>query len=75
MNTPFYVKCFYEDLVALYKKYNLSISHENEYGSFIIENYSDDNVNWIMNAKIEAEVSKLPEDILLLEELSWLDED
>lgn len=69
MDTPFHVKCFYKELIALYKKYNLSISHEDSQGSFIIENYNENNVDWIMDANIKASVPELPD------ELTWLNEE
>ena len=62
---PDYLKSFYEELIALFKKYDLSISHEDYYGGFIINNYDENNVNWLTNASLEAKI-KLPED------LSWL---
>ena len=34
---------FMDDLNKLFKKYNLSIAHE-EYGQFLIEEYNDDNI-------------------------------
>lgn len=64
-----HVKRFYKELIALYKKYDLSISHEDSHGSFIIENYNGNNVDWIMDADIRAKVPELPD------ELSWLDEE
>lgn len=56
---PDYLKSFYEELIALFKKYDLSISHEDCYGGFIINNYDENNVNWLTNASLEAEI-KLP---------------
>lgn len=68
MDTPFHVKSFYKQLIALYKKYNLSISHEDSQGGFIIENYNKNNVDWIMDANIKASIPELPD------ELTWLNE-
>lgn len=72
MDTPFHIRSFfYKELIALYKKkkYDLSISHEDSHGSFIIENYNENNVDLIMDADIKANVPKLPD------ELSWLNEE
>ena len=38
---------FLKELVELYKKHNLSISHEDSHGNFIIESYNQENVNWL----------------------------
>ncbi len=38
---------FLKELVELYKKHNLSISHEDKHGNFIIEEYAEENVKWI----------------------------
>ena len=69
MDATFHIRSFYKELIALYKKYDLSISHEDSHGGFIIENYNEHNVDWIMDADIKANVPKLPD------ELSWLDEE
>ena len=69
MDAPFHIRSFYKELIALYKKYELSISHEDSHGGFIIDNYNEHNVDWIMDAYIKANVPKLPD------ELSWLDEE
>lgn len=44
------IDAFIKDLVDVYKKHGLSISHEDEHGEFRIELYSDDNVEWISGA-------------------------
>ena len=41
---------FIDDIVNIYKKYNLSLSHEDTQGAFKIEKYSDENVDWIREA-------------------------
>ena len=43
---------FYDELDKLCKKYNLSISHEDSGGSFIMENYKKENIDWIKDASI-----------------------
>lgn len=69
MDVPHHIKCFYRELIALYKKYGISISHEDSQGGFIIENYNEHNVDWIIDADIKARVPKIPD------EFSWLDEE
>lgn len=44
---------FMGELFDLYKKYNLSISHEDDHGAFIITEYTDENKRWIENASLE----------------------
>lgn len=46
---------FLIELKKLCKKYNLSISHEDYMGAFIIEKYDEDNINWINDAMINME--------------------
>ena len=69
MVAPHHIKWFYKDLIALYKEYGISISHEDSQGSFIIESYNEHNVDWILDADIKARIPKIPD------EFSWLDEE
>jgi len=46
---------FIEEILKLYKKYNLSISHEDNQGAFIITRYSKENENWFREAIIDVE--------------------
>ena len=46
---------FYNDIVEVYKKYNLSISHEDYHGSFIVEDYNPYDVEWLKNAGLRLE--------------------
>ena len=41
---------FLQDIEEICKKYHLSISHEDGHGSFIIEKYSDYNIQWLKDA-------------------------
>ena len=41
---------FLQEIEEVCKKYHLSISHEDGHGSFIIEKYSDYNIEWIKEA-------------------------
>lgn len=44
---------FLEEIKILSKKYNLSISHEDTHGSFVIEKYSESNLDWLKNASVD----------------------
>lgn len=54
IRTPENVKNFLEDLIALYKKYNLSILHE-DHGGFIIANYSDYATEWMLDCNLDKD--------------------
>ena len=41
---------FLEDIKLVCKKYNLSISHEDYYGKFLIEKYDEENIKWLFDA-------------------------
>lgn len=43
---------FIEELIKLYKKHRLSISHEDNHGAFIISSYSKENEDWIREAHL-----------------------
>ena len=55
------VESFLEELINLYKKYNISISHEDSQGGFILEvdvprEYHEYNIKWIKDAAIERDL-------------------
>ena len=41
---------FIEEIDSVCKKYKLSISHEDYYGAFTIEDYKDSYIKWLYNA-------------------------
>ena len=41
---------FLEDIKTICKKYNLSISHEDYNGAFLIEKYNEENIDWLFKA-------------------------
>ena len=43
---------FMDELNKLFKKYNLSISHEDGQGCFLIEEYEEYNIKWLNAARI-----------------------
>ena len=52
IETPEKLIEFMQELEALYKKYDLSISHQDSQGAFIIEKYSDFNMDWMKEATV-----------------------
>ena len=38
---------FLADLKEVYIKHNMSISHEDSHGSMIVEDYDEDNLEWV----------------------------
>lgn len=44
------VKKFINELIAVCKKHGLSLSHEDSQGTFIVEPYSDSNIEWLGEA-------------------------
>lgn len=49
------IKSFLDEIEKLCKKYELSISHEDGGGSFIIEGYDDYNIEWLRSARVETD--------------------
>lgn len=47
--TPIYVEKYLEEIEQISKRYNLSISHEDSHGAFIIEKYDKLNIRWLNN--------------------------
>ena len=45
--TPIYVDKYLEEIEQISKRYNLSISHEDCHGAFIIEKYDKLNIKWL----------------------------
>lgn len=43
---------FYDEVENICKKYDLSISHEDIHGSFRIDEYDEENINWLREANI-----------------------
>lgn len=41
---------FLKDVDEVCKKHNLSISHEDGHGAFLIERYNKNNIEWLFNA-------------------------
>lgn len=52
IETPSNILLFLNEINEVYKKHNLSISHEDYHGAFQIEKYSEDNYEWLSNANL-----------------------
>jgi len=48
------IDAFLLELITLYRKYGLSIGHEDFQGAFKIERLDDVNIKWIMEAERPA---------------------
>ena len=48
------VKNFFKEYEEICKKYNLSLAHEDCEGSFILEPYNENNIDWVECAYIEG---------------------
>ena len=50
VDMPKEMENFLNDIKMICKKHNLSISHEDYHGTFLIEEYNEDNVEWLFCA-------------------------
>lgn len=50
IETPVEMDSFFNDLDIVFKRHNMSISHEDTHGAFIITEYDDDCVDWLRMA-------------------------
>lgn len=55
IETPEEVIKFLNEIDNICKKYNLSISHEDGHGEFIIEKYDDYNIRWLKECSLNIE--------------------
>lgn len=55
---PEKMKNFLNEIKSICKKYDLSISHEDCFGSFIIENYNSENIEWLFKASKGYKINK-----------------
>lgn len=53
IETPNNIKNFIKEIETICKKYNLSISHEDSHGAFIITKYDDTNIKWLNDCLID----------------------
>ena len=70
-DTPQNLIAFYDAIDTICKQYDLSISHEDTGGSFVIENYKKENVDWLKMADVDVTIQEPTElEIKIAEELS-----
>lgn len=50
VDMPKEMEDFLNDIKSVCEKYGLSISHEEYHGSFLIEEYDEDNIRWLFDA-------------------------
>lgn len=50
-----HVDRFFNEIVAVYLKYGLALSHEDTEGSFIVKKYCISLEDWLKDAQIEIE--------------------
>lgn len=46
------VEAFIDDLIEVYKKHGLSLSHQDTEGAFIVEPISQNNITWLQQANL-----------------------
>ena len=50
---------FFKELEQLYRKYNISISHQDGHGAFILEEFDQFNLDWIKSAEVQPSLRDL----------------
>lgn len=55
IKTPESVIKFLNEIDNICKKYNISISHEDSQGGFILEKYNDYNIKWLKDCMLDLE--------------------
>ncbi len=53
IKTPPKIKAFIEDVIAVCKKHNMSIGHEDGHGGFEIQQYDEFYTEWLQNASLD----------------------
>ena len=53
VETPQAIVEFFDEIEAVCRKYELSISHEDGQGAFLIEPFNEDNIKWFREAGID----------------------
>lgn len=49
-----YTDDFFGEIKAVCQRYNVSISHEDGHGCFVLAEYSDSNIDWLKSATIDS---------------------
>ncbi|NCU28734.1 MAG: hypothetical protein EOM85_03650 [Candidatus Moranbacteria bacterium] len=55
IETPKKIEKFFIEYEELCRKYGISLSHEDCCGSFIVEEFSTDNISWVKDACIKVD--------------------
>ena len=50
IDRPEKLKAFLKEIDEVCQKYGFSIAHEDEYGGFIIDEYKQENIEWLYDA-------------------------
>lgn len=45
---------FFADIEAVYRKHNMSISHQDAHGGFLIEEFDESNLEWLKAAECRS---------------------
>ena len=60
---PYKVERFIEQIIKLCKEYDLSLAHEDRHGSFVIEEYKEENIDWLMGACLDIQKTEKSEEV------------
>jgi hypothetical protein len=50
IDMPPKMETFLNDIIAVYKKHGLSLGHEDSHGCFLVAEFCQDNVDWLLEA-------------------------
>jgi hypothetical protein len=53
VESPTNVEAFLDEYAALCDKHNLTLSHEDDHGAFIITDYREGNIDWVRAASLK----------------------
>lgn len=58
IETPKNIINFLNEIEKICKEYNLSLSHEDTHGAFIIEKYDEYNIKWLKDSMLNIELEE-----------------
>jgi hypothetical protein len=53
VDSPQYIEKFLDEIISVCKKYDISISHEDGHGGFILEKFDEYNEQWLRNSAMD----------------------
>ena len=53
---------FFNEIETVYRKYGISISHEDYMGGFVLEEFNEGRMKWLKNSYLTDEAAKLFEE-------------